>query len=113
MINEEKLDRVLLDLGHDHFNRGTAYLREAVKLRAAGAGMMCKEIYPGIAHAHNTSAAGVERAIRHSVAKAWGRCAEEQRLRFFGRGVQYANGKPAVGEYVATLARICREEIEV
>lgn len=71
-----------------------------------------KEIYPGIARSHSTSSAGVERAMRHSVAKAWGRCAEEQRLRFFGAGVQYAHGHPAVGEYVATLARICREEME-
>ena len=39
MINEQKLDDILLELGHDDFNLGTAYIRLAVKDYRPGIGM--------------------------------------------------------------------------
>ena len=108
MISEEKLDRALLDLGHDDFNRGTAYLREAVKIYEPGM-MLTKELYPAIAKAHKSTGARVERSIRHSIEKAWSRGCPEVRLRFFGYSYSPEMGRPQVGEYVARLARLCRE----
>ena len=109
MINEAKLDNVLLELGHDDFNRGTAYIREGVKLFDAGKRMLTKELYPAIAKAHNSSGSRVERLIRHSVEKAWSRNSFDTQLRYFGHSVDPNNGKPTNGEYIARLAVICRE----
>lgn len=110
MINEAKLDNVLLELGHDDFNRGTAYIRAGVKLYEGGKRMMTKELYPAIAKAHGTSGSRVERLIRHSVEKAWARNDWETQLRYFGHSVDPDNGKPTNGEYIARLAAICREK---
>lgn len=109
MINEAKLDDVLLELGHDDFNRGTAYIREGVKHFEAGKRMMTKELYPAIARAHGSSSARVERMMRHSIEKAWSRNPIDVQLRYFGGSIDTERGKPTVGEYVARLARVCRE----
>lgn len=112
MINEEKMDNLLLELGHDDFNRGTAYLREAVKIYRPEMGLT-KELYPAIAKAHATTGARVERCIRHSIEKAWSRGSGEAQLKYFGYSIDPNRGKPVVGEYVARMARLCREEVEL
>lgn len=110
MINEEKLDNVLLELGHDDFNRGTAYIREGVKHYEAGRRMMTKELYPAIAKAHESTPSRVERIMRHSIEKAWSRNPLDVQMRYFGGSVDPDRGKPTVGEYIARLARVCRED---
>lgn len=110
MINEAKLDEVLLELGHDDFNRGTAYIREGVKHFEAGKRMMTKELYPAIARAHGSSSARIERMMRHSIEKAWSRNPLDSQTKYFGFSIDPARGKPTVGEYCARLAVICRED---
>lgn len=107
MIDEVKLDDVLLDLGHDDFNRGTAMLRDAVKMYRPGM-MMTKDVYPTVAWLVGSSPARVERNIRHAIEKAWDRAPEAARLRYFGNSVDPEAGRPTVGEYTARLAYICR-----
>lgn len=109
MINEAKMDEILLELGHDDFNRGTAYIRDAVQMYRPGMGFT-KELYPGIAKAHDSSAARVERCMRHSIEKAWARGDTAAQRKWFGFSVDPNTGKPRVGEYVARLARLCRED---
>ena len=110
-INEQKLDEVLLDLGHDDFNWGTAHIREAVKLFEPGM-LMTKELYPAIAKAHHGSPARIERRMRHALEKAWSRGSGEARLKYFGFSNSPEPGRPTVGEYVARLARLCRDEVQ-
>lgn len=108
MINEEKMDDILLELGHDDFNQGTALLRRAV--RAYEPGMpLTKELYPALARAAGSTPARVERNIRHSIEKAWGRNDFHTQLKYFGWSVDPERGKPTVGEYVARLHKLCRE----
>ena len=64
MVNEEKLDRILLELGHDDFNRGTAYIRRAVGIYEPGM-YMTKELYPTLAEAAHSTPSRVERCMRH------------------------------------------------
>ena len=97
----------MLELGHDDFNIGTAYLRDAVKLFEPGR-YMTKDIYPTVAWMHGTTPARVERNIRHALDRAWQRAPEITRRRFFGASVG-PDGRPTVGEYTARLARICRQ----
>ena len=108
MINEQKMDNLLLELGHDDFNRGTAYLREAVKQYTPGM-MMTKELYPAIAKAHGSTPSRIERCMRHAIEKAWTRGNQDARQRYFGYSVDPERGRPCVGEYIARLARICHE----
>lgn len=109
MINEAKMDNLLLDLGHDDFNRGTAYIREGIRLYVPGMALT-KELYPQIAKAHGSTAARVERCMRHAIDKAWSRGCTEVQHRFFGWSVDPEIGRPKVGEYVARLARVCRAD---
>ena len=108
MVNEQKLDEILLELGHDDFNRGTAYIREAVKRYEPGMAMV-KELYPGLARAVGSTGPRVERLMRHSIEKAWARNDFQGQLKYFGWSVDPDKGRPTVGEYVARLARICHE----
>lgn len=108
-VNEEKMDNVLLELGHDDFNRGTAYLREAIKIYEPGR-PLTKEIYPAIAKQRHSTAARVERCMRHSIEKAWQRGSVEAQHKYFGFSINPETGKPQVGEYIARLARVCHED---
>jgi two-component system response regulator (stage 0 sporulation protein A) len=103
MVNEMKLDSLLIELGHDDFNRGTAQLREAVKRYEPGMAMT-KELYPGLAKAIETTPARVERNIRHCIEKAWRRADYQVQMRYFG-----ISDRPTNSEYVARLHALCRE----
>lgn len=113
MVNFELLDRVLLDLGHDDFNMGTKYLREAVRIWAEENGpALTKRVYPAIAKMHNSTAARVERCMRHSIEKAWsGRGCAETRNYVFGYSYSAVMGRPTVGEYIARLAAHCEDTL--
>lgn len=109
MVNEEKMDNLLLELGHDDFNLGTAYIRQAVMIYEPGR-LLTKEIYPAIAKQRHSTAARVERCMRHSIDKAWRRGSVEAQHRYFGFSINPNTGKPQVGEYIARLARVCHED---
>lgn len=70
MIDEQKLDDILLELGHDDFSRGTSYIREAVSMYTPGMRIV-GELYSGIAAAHNSTPSRVERCMRHSIDMAF------------------------------------------
>lgn len=111
MKSEQKLDAILLDLGHDDLCIGTDYIRTAVRNYRPGM-FMTKELYPAIAKAHDSTPQRVERAMRHSIEKAWTyRGSDEARLKYFGNSVSIESGRPMLGEYVARLARLCREGV--
>lgn len=108
MVNEQKMDEMLLELGHDDFSRGTAYVRRAVRMFRPGMALT-KELYPALAKAAQTTPSRVERCMRYSIEKAWGRIPYDARLRFFGNSIDPRTGKPTVGEYVARLAHLARQ----
>lgn len=109
MINEVKMDEVMLELGHTENLLGTGYIRRAVILYDAGAQQITGELYPALAAAVNATPQQVERNIRHSIETAWMRGSSEAQLRWFGYSVNPATGRPTVGEYIARMARICHE----
>ena len=108
MIDDEKLDAVLLELGHDDFSRGTAYIREAVEMYRPGM-QLVKGIYAAVAQAHSSTLVRVERCMRHSIEKAWSRGSQAARLQYFSYSTSPDSGRPTVGEYVARLSRLCRD----
>lgn len=110
MINEAKMDRIMLDLGHSEAVLGTEYLRAAARIYAPGMSFT-NELYPAIAEAANSTPARVERAMRHSIESAWQRGSNEAQLKYFGSSSP-ETGRPRVSEYVARMARLCREGLE-
>ena len=103
-----KLDKLMNELGHPDNIRGTRYLRAAVQDYRPGMSIT-KELYPGIAKAEGTTASRVERAMRHSIDRAWERGNIDAQQKWFGYSVDPRKGRPTVGEYVARMARICDE----
>ena len=108
-INTEMLDTVLLAMGHPDHLLGTTYLREAVVLWASGYTHATKDLYPEIAKLCGSTAQRVERAIRHSIEVAMCRGSESQRDVILGGTISPDRGKPTNTEYIARLARVCRE----
>lgn len=108
MINEEKLDNLLLELGYDDFCRGTAQLRTAVKMWEPG--MKMTGLYAAVAKRHNTTPSRTERAIRHVNEKVFFNADLEPLRRCFGGCISRDSGKMANGQVIARLARVCRED---
>lgn len=107
MIDKEKLDFYLMQLGHDDFVRGTDFLRQAVKIwDREGHPALTDLLYPEIAAANQSTPTCVERAIRHSIEKAWGRGNSRLQHELFGFSYSPISGKPTNGEYISRLARL-------
>lgn len=109
MINEAKLDQIMLELGFPEVLLGTDYLREAVRQYAAGKTQIAMEVYPAVAEKFMSMPARVERGMRHAIERAWERGSLDAQKRYFGWSISAAKGKPTVGECIARLARVCRE----
>lgn len=109
MKNTQILEDVLLDLGHDFRCCGTDYIMQAAALYEPKM-RLTKELYPALAAANETTAGAVERAMRHSIEKAWtSRGSYDARSIWFGNSIDPDTGHPRVGEYVARMARIVRQ----
>lgn len=108
MFDKAKLERMMLELGHPENLLGTEYLRIGAEMYRPGIAVT-KELYPAIAKLANTTPARVERNMRHSISTAWSRGSWEAQQRYFGSSVSPDRGVPTVGEYVARVARVCRE----
>lgn len=109
MKNAQKLDAIMLELGHDDRVIGGGLIREAALIYERGMSLT-KDLYPGLAKAHGTTPSAVERNMRHAMEKAWSRADYPAQQRLFGSSTNPASGRPTVGEYVARLARVIDED---
>lgn len=109
MIDMEKLDRVLLELGHPDNLSGTDYIRVAVSSYKPGMAIT-KELYPLVARLCMTTGSRVERSIRHSIERAWARNTYDAQEKYFGGTIDPEKGSPTNGEFIARLWRVCRAD---
>ena len=68
-------------------------------------------LYPQLAAKFDTTAARVERAIRHLVEVTWTRGDWDVLGRYFGNTVSPDRGKPTNGEFIARLTNIVRQQM--
>jgi two-component system response regulator (stage 0 sporulation protein A) len=110
MLNERKLDEIMIELGFPENLRGTDYLRRAAAewLRDPGQSLT-KDLYPGIAAAVGAESMQVERCMRHAIERAWQQGNPDMQRRIFGWTYSAQMGRPRVGEFVARIARVCNE----
>ena len=69
-------------------------------------------LYPQPAARFDTTAARVERAIRHLVEVTWSRGDLKVLERYFGNTVSPEKGKPTNGECIARLANVVKEKMK-
>lgn len=111
MIDNKKLDATLLTLGLRDILIGTEYVRRAVRSYRPGMSMT-KVLYPAVAAAAGSTPSRVERAMRHAIETGFDRSGySDEVLAIFGNTIDPNKGKPTVSEFVAALARHCREAV--
>lgn len=95
---------------------GHQYLREAILMVIEDRGLITgitKELYPSVAKKHQTTAAKVERAIRHAIEVSWGRGRIDLLEKTFGYTINPERGKPTNSEFIAMVADKIRMELRI
>ena len=93
---------------------GHQYLREAILRVVEDRGLITgitKELYPDVAKKYNTTAAKVERAIRHAIEVCWLRGRIDVLENTFGYTINPERGKPTNSEFIAMVADKIRMDI--
>ena len=108
---ETMIYQILLELGAPDHLKGHPYAVQAVLL-AINDRMYIDNItfglYPQLAARFDTTAARVERAIRHLIEVTWNRGDLDVLNKYFGNTVSADKGKPTNGEFVARLANVVK-----
>lgn len=105
--DEQKITRMLHEIGVPAHLKGYQFLREAIMLGIKDTSILdsiTKILYPTVARKFQTTPSRVERAIRHAVETAWVRVGDVKYLeKYFGFSVDPNKGKPTNSEFIATL----------
>ena len=112
---ERMIRRTLLELGAPEHLTGHDYAVYAILLVAENRTYIHSitfGLYPQVAAHFDTTAARVERSIRHLVEVTWSRGDTTVLERYFGNTVSQYKGKPTNGEFIARLANVVRQRME-
>lgn len=111
---EKEIRRILLELGAPDHLAGHPYVIRAILL-VMGDRMYINNItfrlYPQLAAEFDTTAARVERAIRHMIEVTWSRGDLDVLNRYFGNTVSASRGKPTNGEFIARLSNVVKQNL--
>src|SRR5574344_1361999 len=111
---QQKISKLLHDLGMPSHIKGYQYIRDAIELMQTNPqylGGITKFLYPFIAEKYQTTSSRVERAIRHAIEVSWSRGDYDLMDDVFGHSVDFDKAKPTNSEFLATLAdKISLEE---
>jgi len=111
---EGKITEMLLEIGVPANLRGYRYIREAVTMCIDDMEILnhvTKRLYPSVAKLCDTVPTRVERAIRHSIEKAWNNDNAEALENIFGNTINTRKGKPTSSEFIALLSDKIRLEL--
>lgn len=99
------IENIVLPLGFNDKLKGTHYAAAAVSIQLLNQEESLNGIYKTIAELNNTSARGVEKAIRYAIEQAWMQGNIYLQHHLFGNSVDSDRGKPTNAEFVRTVAR--------
>ncbi len=112
---EEHIREILLEMGAPDHLLGHSYVVQAILL-AVHDQMYINSItfglYPQLAARFDTTAARVERAIRHLIEVTWTRGDWDVLAKYFGSTVRADRGKPTNGEFIARLANVVKQRMK-
>lgn len=106
-----RISHLLSEIGVPGNLLGCAYLRTALSLLLEEPSLgraITRSLYPRVAAAHQTSASGVERAIRHAIAQTFSRVGAEGYRAALGRLASSVGDRPTNAEFLAQTAERLR-----
>ncbi len=112
---ESVIRQILLELGAPDHLLGHAYVVEAILLVVEDRTYIDSitfGLYPQLAVKFDTTAARVERAIRHLVEVTWTRGDMDVLNEYFGNTVSVDKGKPTNGEFIARLSNVVKQRLK-
>ena len=112
---EDILRQILLELGAPDHLLGHSYVIQAVLLVLHDRmyiNNITFALYPQLAARFDTTAARVERAIRHLVEVTWDRGDLDVLMHYFGNTVSPQKGKPTNGEFIARLTNVVKQRMK-
>ena len=98
--------KTLRELGMPSHIKGYRYIREGIMIvyNSLEEISITKKIYPSIAATFDTTAFGVERAIRHAIEVSWSRGNWRLIENIFGYSIDINKSKPTNSEFIFTIA---------
>ena len=115
---ELEVTKVFHEMGVPAHFRGYAYLRDAIIMAIQEEdilGNITKNLYPRIAEKYNSTASGVESAIRHTIEIGWERGNCESFKKMFGTD-HYQSDKarfPTAASFIAKVADRIRLQLQI
>lgn len=112
---EYHIRQILLELGAPDHLQGHPYVIQAILLvlkDQAYINSITFGLYPQLAAQFGTTAARVERAIRHMIEVTWTRGDLTVLDRYFGNTISPEKGKPTNGEFIARLANVVKQRVK-
>jgi len=115
MDPELEIRRILLELGAPDHLVGHPYVIRAILLVMSDRmyiNSITFGLYPQLAVEFDTTAARVERAIRHLIEVTWCRGDLDILEKYFGNTVSASRGKPTNGEFIARMANVVKTNVQ-
>ena len=115
MDPEQEIRRILLELGAPDHLVGHPYVIRAILLVMSDRlyiNNITFGLYPQLAVEFDTTAARVERAIRHLIEVTWCRGDLDILEKYFGNTVSASRGKPTNGEFIARVANVVKANVQ-
>ena len=106
---------ILLELGAPDHLVGHPYVVQAILLVVEDRTYIDSitfGLYPQLAAQFDTTAARVERAIRHLIEVTWTRGDWDVLNRYFGNTISAEKGKPTNGEFIARLSNVVKQRMK-
>lgn len=107
MNREEKIEKVLLELGVPHHFKGYEFIKQSIVMITKDKSYkdgITKKLYPDLASVNGTKANRVERAIRHAIDRAFQNTDAEILTKYFGNSIAVLKGKATNKQFLITLA---------
>lgn len=118
LLNKEKdpkttIRSVLREIGVPSNILGYGYLIRAIEMQMESKAPLdfTKWCYMGIGQEFGTTGSRVERAIRHSIERAWEVGDYDTLKRYFGNSIDPNRGKPTNSQFITRIAEAVQEAV--
>ena len=103
---EDKIIRILHELGIPSHIKGYQYMKEGIEMIYHTPSMMdkiTKSLYPELAKKFHSTTTRVERDIRHAIEPGWTRANWDYMEELFGYSIDSDKAKPTNREFITTI----------
>ncbi len=103
---EDKIIRILHELGIPSHIKGYQYMKEGIEMIYHTPSMMdkiTKRLYPELAKKFHSTTTRVERDIRHAIELGWTRANWDYMEELFGYSIDSDKAKPTNREFITTI----------